>query len=104
MKVTITKKRALSGDYFFQVFKDKDIIKSFIFYPDKVDTDLWSEKKVFSEAMKLAKEIESLGEPKAEVVYESKEIDPIAYFMAANMSEEEIQNTIGVDLSKIDEP
>jgi hypothetical protein len=105
MKVTIVKLFE-DGDYWFKVIADNGINKFFSFDPNKEETEYSSEKRAFERALEQAKKMEeSMPPPLPQVVYETgKNIDPLAYFMAANMSEEEIQNTIGVDLSKIDEP
>lgn len=85
--------------HFFKVCLNGEMIKYFSFNPDRKE----DEEETFKKALKLAKQIETGGFYE-EVVYPiENKIQPIDYFMAANMSEEEIQNTIGVDLSKIDE-
>jgi hypothetical protein len=103
MKVTIKKTHEIDG-HWFKLIDENNKIKYFSFDPNAKDDSLYNEKKVLEQVMKLAKEIE-IGLEADETIYETgKNINPLAYFMAANMSEEEIQNTIGVDLSKIDEP
>lgn len=108
MKVTIVKTHELDGSRWFKVIDEKNITKHFSFDLEVPEESYASEKNALNRAMKYAKVLESHDinfKPTEEIIYKTgKNIDPLAYFMAANMSDEEIQTTIGVDLSKIDEP
>lgn len=97
MKTVEIKKIIDADGYWFKLISDKNI-KFFVFHPDIEG----SEKEAFNRAMEYAKIIES-REFIEETVYKTGQPNPIDYFMAANMSEEQIKETVGIDLSKIDE-
>ena len=95
MKNVEIKKLIDQDGHFFKLISG-NTTKYFIFYPERDG----SEKDAFDRAMKVAKIIESDGVYE-ETVYKTGERNPIDYFMAANMDEEQIKETIGIDLSKI---
>src|SRR6185437_2520360 len=97
MKTVEIKKIIDADGHWFKLISDKNT-KFFVINPEIEG----SEKEAFDRAMKYAKIIES-GAAYEETVYKTGQPNPIDYFMAANMDEEKIKETIGIDLSKIDE-
>ena len=84
MKATIKKVTTEIGDTLFRVYSNENHLASFFFKDEK------SEKEAFYEAYALATSIES-AVAKEEVVYETG-MQPIDYFAAANMTDEELSN------------
>jgi len=78
-KVTVKKKRDNVGDWFFQVYLNDGIVKSFLFFPDYNPLDKWSERWSFNEAMELAKRLELPDILQEEIVYQTPdpELDEI---------------------------
>ena len=89
MKATVKKIKNIHGDTFYKVFKGDEKTLSTGAFPYN---DPESEKKALRKAMELAKSIEQ-DTSTEEIVYETGvSIQPIDYFLAANMNDEELDD------------
>lgn len=87
MKATIKRTISLEGKHFFKIYSGDKYIACREFKPDAPENNIYNEKKNFDEAIIIAHVIENGGES-SEIIYETPE---------------EVQNTIGNDVTKIDE-
>jgi hypothetical protein len=83
MKAIIKRIKNIEGDTYFNVFKDGDFLPTEAFTFKGVD----EEKIAYEKAIKLAKMIED-DISEETIVYETG-IQPIDFFVAANMDEDE---------------
>ena len=88
MKATVKKIKNTCGDTFYKVFKGDEKILSEDSFPYN---DAESEKEALRKAMELAKNIEQ-DISTEEIVYQTGGIQPIDYFLAANMSDEQLDD------------
>ena len=86
MKATVKKIKNIHGDTFYKVFKGDEKTLSTGAFPYN---DPESEKEALRKAMELAKSIEQ-DISTEEIVYQTGGIQPIDYFLAANMTDEEL--------------
>ena len=87
MKVTIKRTCEIDG-YWFKLIDENGKIKHFAFDPSLPDDKQFSEKSVYNRALELAHTLEDNSIPKEVTVYETPT---------------EEKETVGIDLSKIDE-
>ena len=88
MKATVKKIKNTCGDTFYKVFKGDEKILSEDSFPYN---DAESEKEALRKAMELAKNIEQ-DISTEETIYETGGIQPIDYFLAANMNDEQLDD------------
>lgn len=77
MQVKIVREINLNGSYFFMVYADGNLIKSFSYHPNVPINDIYNEDKNYRSALLLAKDIESGKTTITETIYETSKDNAI---------------------------